>query len=79
MITPAHDFQPRSTKGTKLFNPPEQGSQVATIGPDHLDVAEPTTQLDDLALGVFAILHPCACDRHCQDQSQSFYGQVNSY
>src|SRR5260221_32160 len=75
-VASSHNLQPEFAKGTKLLNPLNQASQVATIGPDDLQSAMHRYQEFDEILGGVAILHGGGRDHNGQNQSQAIHGHM---
>src|SRR6266404_8468785 len=75
-ITPSDDLQFQFAIGTQLFDPRNQLSQIAAIGPDDLQSAKEVHQSLDQRFGGVSILHGGAGNHQAQDQTQRVHRQM---
>ncbi len=63
-------LQLQPSMGTDVFDPPQQGSQIAAICPNDLESDEPLHQRLDQSLGGVSVWHGGRTDHNCQHQAR---------
>ena len=73
VVAAADDVEVKLAEGTQAFDPCDQGTGIASIGPDDLQLAKEQVKAREERDGTIAILDTGRGDLHAEDQAEGIH------